>query len=113
MSGQSSSSPVMHDACEDLGQNYLRADIIQSLALACIQLQTVYVHTRRYIYKCIGPFMQLECHIHCAMISYTLRSGAGSFVPVDALAHQLRRVRGERAGSAAPRGGGRLTKLVR
>ena len=32
MSGQSS-SPVMHDACEDLGQNYLKADIIQSLAL--------------------------------------------------------------------------------
>eukprot|EP01048_Picozoa_sp_COSAG05_P007875 COSAG05_NODE_573_length_8601_cov_58.330981_7_plen_50_part_00 len=24
----------MHDACEDLGQNYLKADIIQSLALA-------------------------------------------------------------------------------
>eukprot|EP01048_Picozoa_sp_COSAG05_P018320 COSAG05_NODE_2659_length_2793_cov_11.754640_4_plen_42_part_00 len=23
----------MYDACEDLGQNYLRADIIQSLAL--------------------------------------------------------------------------------
>eukprot|EP01048_Picozoa_sp_COSAG05_P017700 COSAG05_NODE_2462_length_3031_cov_10.605048_1_plen_155_part_00 len=33
MSGQSS-SPVMHDACEDLGQNYLKADIIQSRALA-------------------------------------------------------------------------------
>ena len=32
MSGQSS-SPVMHDACEDLGQNYLKADIIQILAL--------------------------------------------------------------------------------
>ena len=32
MSGQSS-SPVVHDACEDLGQNYLKADIIQSLAL--------------------------------------------------------------------------------
>ena len=32
MSGRSS-SPVMHDACEDLGQNYLQADIIQSLAL--------------------------------------------------------------------------------
>ena len=27
MSGQSS-SPVMHDACEDLGQNYLKADIM-------------------------------------------------------------------------------------
>ena len=34
MSGQSSSPVVMHDACEDLGQNYLKADIIQSLALA-------------------------------------------------------------------------------
>ena len=32
MSGQSS-SPVMHDACEDLGHNYLKADIIQSLVL--------------------------------------------------------------------------------
>ena len=33
-SGQSrSSSPVMRAACEDLGQNYLKADIIQSLAL--------------------------------------------------------------------------------
>ena len=32
MSAQSS-NPVMHDACEDLGQNYLKADIIQSLAL--------------------------------------------------------------------------------
>ena len=35
MSGKSS-SPVMHDACEDLGQNYLKADIIQSLALLSI-----------------------------------------------------------------------------
>ena len=33
MPGQSS-SPVMHDACEDLGQNYLKAGIIQSVALA-------------------------------------------------------------------------------
>ena len=32
MSGQSS-SPVAHDACEDLGQNYLKADIIQRLAI--------------------------------------------------------------------------------
>ena len=29
-----SSIPAMHDACEDLGQNYLKADIIQSLVLA-------------------------------------------------------------------------------
>ena len=28
-----SSSPVMHDACDDLGQNYLKTDIIQSVAL--------------------------------------------------------------------------------
>ena len=32
ISGQSS-SPVMHDACEDLGQDYLTADTIQSLVL--------------------------------------------------------------------------------
>eukprot|EP01048_Picozoa_sp_COSAG05_P003342 COSAG05_NODE_153_length_15894_cov_27.910415_3_plen_50_part_00 len=39
MSGQSG-SPVMHDACEDLGRNYLKADIIQSLALALVRNQT-------------------------------------------------------------------------
>ena len=32
MSGQSS-SPVMHDAREDSGQKYLKANIVQSLAL--------------------------------------------------------------------------------
>ena len=26
----------MHDACEDLGQNYLKADIMQSLALGLL-----------------------------------------------------------------------------
>ena len=38
MSGQSS-SPVMHDACEDLGQNYLKADIIQSLGVLGLDLE--------------------------------------------------------------------------
>eukprot|EP01048_Picozoa_sp_COSAG05_P017805 COSAG05_NODE_2495_length_2983_cov_12.675535_4_plen_118_part_00 len=33
MHGQSGSR-VMHDVCENLGRNYLKADIIQSLALA-------------------------------------------------------------------------------
>ena len=37
VSGQSS-SPVMHDACEDLGQHYLKADIIRSLALVAIRI---------------------------------------------------------------------------
>ena len=45
MSGQSS-SPVMHDACEDLGQNYLKADIIQSLALAAAQWPSSSERTR-------------------------------------------------------------------
>eukprot|EP01048_Picozoa_sp_COSAG05_P039668 COSAG05_NODE_19865_length_286_cov_1.941176_1_plen_64_part_10 len=40
MSGQST-SPVMHDACEDTGQNYLKADIIQSLAQGLVQLYMV------------------------------------------------------------------------
>eukprot|EP01048_Picozoa_sp_COSAG05_P014817 COSAG05_NODE_1713_length_4230_cov_3.216897_5_plen_67_part_00 len=35
MSGHSS-SPVMHDAYGDLSQNYLKVDIIQSLALVVI-----------------------------------------------------------------------------
>ena len=37
MSGQSS-SPAMHDACEGLGQNYLKADIIQWIVAGCLSL---------------------------------------------------------------------------